>query len=244
MLKSILSRVGIGGAKLDARLDQSRLVAGSRLTGRLHVLGGDGSQTATHADIEVKTRVQAEEHLVSVTVAKVRIPGPLVLRDGDAHPFAIDVPAWTPVTTYGGRVAVWLETELEITASVDPTDIDRIDVDPAPEQANVIAAMQSLGFRLAKTDVEARRSWLGGRPFVQEFEFRPANWGGRYDEVEIVFEGVGGGRADLLVQLDRAARGLGGMLREMSGLDESWRRLTIDASSTATAAAELRRLLA
>jgi sporulation-control protein len=79
---------------------------------------------------------------------------------------------------------------------------------------------------------------------VQEFEFRPVSHGRRrYDEVEIVFERLAPGRADLLVQLDRSARSLSGLLMEASGLDESWARISVNAASPETAAADLQRLL-
>jgi sporulation-control protein len=242
VFKSILARLG-GGTTLDARLDRLELRAGERLTGTLVVSGGDGSLTATHAEVKLKTRVEHEEHKRDVVVASARVPGPIRMQGQQQFPFALDIPPFVPVTAYGGRVKVWLASELDVPMAVDPTDADRIEVMPAPEQANVIAAMERLGFRLAKTDVEARSSW-SGRSFVQEWEFRPTHRGNhRYDEIEIVFEGLARGQADLLVQLDRSARGLDGLLMSMTGMDESWRRITVDASSPQRAAADLQRLV-
>jgi len=79
---------------------------------------------------------------------------------------------------------------------------------------------------------------------VQEFEFKPAGYGrARYDEVEVVFEGQRGDQLDLMLQLDRSARGFGGFLMEMSGTDESWQRITVDGSSPQAAAASLSRVI-
>jgi sporulation-control protein len=243
MFKSILTRLGIGGATLDARLDRDALRVGERLTGTLHVNGGDGALTASKAELRLMTRVEHEEHASEVVVAGVNIPGPIRLEGEHRIPFSLDVPVHTPVTAYGGRVFVWLASELDVAMAVDPSDRDPLDVHPAPEQAAVIEAMDRLGFRLMKTDVEARGGW-GGRGFVQEFEFRPVSHGRRrYDEVEIVFERLAPGRADLLVQLDRSARSLSGLLMEASGLDESWARISVNAASPETAAADLQRLL-
>lgn len=244
MFKSIMTRLGIGGAVLDARLDRDALRVGERLTGVLHVSGGDGSLTASRAQLRLMTRAEHEEHTVNAVIAGVSIPGPIRLQGEHQIPFALDVPAFTPVTAYGGRVFVWLASELDVAMAVDPSDRDALDVHPAPEQEAVLVAMEQLGFRLAKTDVEARSSWQG-RPFVQEFEFRPVSHGQRrFDEVEIVFEGLGRGRADLLVQLDRSARSLSGLFMEAAGMDESWRRVTVDASSPQAAIAGLQRVLA
>ncbi|QMW24300.1 sporulation protein [Sandaracinobacteroides saxicola] len=242
MLKSLLTRIGIGGAKLDAVLNQASVRPGERLTGTLNITAGEGGKSASHAEVKLMTRVERDDHLVNATIASVRIPGPIALDRNHSLPFAIDVPAHTPITSYGGRSIVWVASELDVPMALDPSDIDRLEVTPSPEQANVIAAMEALGFRLWKTDVEARSAWFG-RPFVQEFEFKPVQWGGRFDEIELVFEGLAPGRADLLVQLDRAARGLGGMLREMSGTDESWHRIRVNAESRDRAMADLRGLL-
>jgi sporulation-control protein len=241
VFKSILARLG-GGTTLDARLDRSELRAGERLTGTLVVSGGDGSLTAKHAEVKLKTRVEHDDHKRDVVVASARVPGPIRMQGEQRFPFALVLPAYVPVTAYGSRVKVWLASELDVPMAVDPTDADYLEVLPAPEQANVISAMERLGFRLAKTDVEARHSW-SGRGFVQEWEFRPTQRGSRYDEIELVFEELSPGRAELLVQLDRSARGLGGMLLSASGMDESWHRVTVDASSPQRAAAGLQRLI-
>jgi sporulation-control protein len=126
---------------------------------------------------------------------------------------------------------------------MDPSDKDALQVYPNPPQANVLQAMETLGFRLYKVDIDARSSWFG-RKWVQEFEFKPAGYGrARYDEVEVVFEGQRGDQLDLMLQLDRSARGFGGFLMEMSGTDESWQRVSVDGSSPQAAAAMLSRVI-
>jgi sporulation-control protein spo0M len=59
-----------------------------------------------------------------------------------------------------------------------------------------------------------------------------------------VFENQHGSQVELMLQLDRSARGLGGLLMEMTGTDESWRRVTIDASSPQSAAHSLHQVIA
>jgi sporulation-control protein len=114
---------------------------------------------------------------------------------------------------------------------------------PNRAQANVFEAMESLSFRLYKVDIEPRSSWFG-RKWVQEFEFRPWSRGQlRFDEIEIVFETQHGSQIEVLMQVDRAARGLGGFLMELTDTDESWAHAHIDASSPASAAASLRSAL-
>ena len=246
-LKSFLRRLGVGGAEIDTVLDTDRVQPGGTLSGTLHIRGGEPGQTASRAVLELVARVAREagdhEMQVDEVIAGVELPGPIKLGSSQALPFRLALPAHTPVTSLGGRNFVWLRSGLDVPWAIDPTDADALAVFPTAAQANVIEAMQALGFRLYRVDIEPRSSWFGRR-WVQEFEFRPATRAqARYDEVEIVFERLEGSHVDVVMQLDRAARGLGGLLMEMSGTDESWVRGTIDASTLASAAAALRRVI-
>lgn len=246
-LKSFLSRLGIGGAEIDAVLDVDSARPGDTITGTLHIRGGESGKTASRAVVELVTRVVRrsgdDEYVSDEAIAAAEVPGSIRLGTEQSLDFELTLPAHTPVTTLGGHNHVWLRSGLDVPWAADPSDVDHLNIYPTDAQANTIEAMTDLGFRLTKVDVEGRSSWFGRR-FVQEFEFRPVTRGGRrYDEVEIVFEGQRGDTLDLLMQLDRSARGLGGMLREMSGTDESWVRATIDAGTRASAAADLRRVI-
>jgi len=246
-MKSFLRRLGIGGAEIDAVLHSARAEPGGLLSGTLHIRGGEAGQTASRAVLELVARVLRKagdsEVPADEVIARAELAGPIALGQTHALPFRIELPAHTPVTSLGGRNFVWLRSGLDVPWAVDPSDQDQLEVLPNTAQANVIEAMHDLGFRLYRVDIEPRSSWFG-RKWVQEFEFRPASRGRlRYDEVEIVFEAQHGAQLEVLMQLDRSARGLGGLLMEMTGTDESWVRGTIDASTTASAAAALRRAI-
>lgn len=246
-LKSFLRRLGVGGAEIDAVLDSDRVQPGGTLSGTLHIRGGESGQTASRAVLELVARVAREagdhEMQVDEVIASVELPGPITLGSSQALPFRLTLPAHTPVTSLGGRNFVWLRSGLDVPWAIDPSDADALAVFPTAAQANVIEAMQALGFRLYRVDIEPRSSWFGRR-WVQEFEFRPVTRAqARYDEVEIVFERLEGSHVEVVMQLDRAARGLGGLLMEMSGTDESWVRGAIDATTPASAAAALRRVI-
>jgi sporulation-control protein len=161
---------------------------------------------------------------------------PIVLGRDHSLPFRIDLRCTRRWTTIGGHNFVWLRSGLDVPWAVDPGDTDGLEVFPNRAQANVLEAMQTLGFRLYKVDIEPRSSWFG-RKWVQEFEFRPVSRGQlRFDEIEMVFESQHGSQVEVLMQVDRAARGLGGFLMELTDTDESWVHAHLDASSPETAA--------
>jgi len=246
-LKSFLRRLGVGGATIDAVLDDEQIEPGGAVSGTLHIRGGDADQTAGRAVMEIVARVVRkageDEHHVDEVIAGVDLPGPFLLGRDHSVPFRLDVPLHTPVTSMGGHNHVWLRSGLDVPWAVDPGDTDGLEVFPNRAQANVFEAMESLGFRLYKVDIEPRSSWFG-RKWVQEFEFRPWSRGQlRFDEIEIVFESQHGSQIEVLMQVDRAARGLGGFLMELTDTDESWVHAHIDTSSSASAAASLRSAL-
>lgn len=153
------------------------------------------------------------------------------------------MPPYTPVTSLGGNNHVWLRSDLDVPFAIDPGDTDRLQVFLTQAQQNVIDGMGQMGFRLYKVDIDPRSSWFG-RTWVQEFEFKPSQYGrSKFEEIEIVFEQLHGSQVEVLMQLDRAARGLGGFLMELSGTDESWVRAVLDASSPQAAAMSLQRYI-
>jgi sporulation-control protein len=246
-LKSFLRRLGGGGAEIDAVLHEEQVEPGGSVSGVVHIRGGDADKVASRAVLEIVARVVRkmgdDEHRVDEVIAGIELPGPFPLGRDHALPFRLDLPMHTPVTSLGGQNFVWLRSGLDVPWAIDPGDTDGLTVFPNHAQANVLQAMEGLGFRLAKVDIDPRASWFG-RKWVQEFEFRPSRRDQfRFDEVELVFESQRGSQVELLIQLDRAARGLGGLLMEMTNTDESWAQTRIDASSVQSASAGLRQVL-
>lgn len=239
MLKNILAAIGVGGAKVETVLESAEVPVGGMLAGTVRMSGGNVPQQVNDVHLEIITQAERE-----VNDSKVRQPvvisrwsagRAIALKPGENLdlPFRVEVPLHTPVYLRGADIRVWLRTRLEIPGAVDPTDDDPIYALPVPEMAAVVEAMQQLGFRLYKSDVEHRRFAPG---YMQEFEFRPAARGSRFDEVEIVFQPAERG-FDLLVQVDRAARGLLGSWAEAAGFDETWHRVHVPYGSNAGAIA-------
>lgn len=231
--RGLLAAIGVGGAKVETVLDTANATVGQPLHGRVVMQGGSVEQPVDNIRLELLTRVEHEvndqrTHRAHV-IAFWTLGRKLTLQPGQSltEGFAIEVPYHTPLHVQGSAVRVWLRTILAIPMPVDATDEDAVQVHPDREMEEVFEAMQMLGFRLYKSDVEHRPRWRGGHGYVQEFEFRPATRRNlRFDEVEIVFEHYEDGLG-LLIQVDRSARGLGGLLMEATGTDESWYRLRV-----------------
>lgn len=229
--KKVLASVGIGSAKVDTRLETETVRVGGPLRGRVQIQGGQMEQQIDSIYLYLKTQYVKEEKDRKVTqnaeVAKFRITDGFLLQPGETReiPFDFTVPDHTPVTLR--RSPVWIETGLDIKMAVDPTDRDPIEIMPHEHMQTVLDALDELGFRLREVTNDYAPRLGKPLPFVQEFEYVPTtHFRGRLDELEVLFF-VKGDDLELLLQVDRRARGLQGLFAEAMNMDESFVRLTL-----------------
>lgn len=193
-------------------------------------------QEIRFVEVQVVTdyEVEHDDHKVrhDHVLARHRVSDAFALEPGEERSFrfSMRLPHTTPVTVKGQRV--WVHTELDISGGVDSGDKDPLTVGPAPLMQRVLDGMVQLGFHLNEARCEKGRG--AGVPFVQEFEFRPTGgfYRGRVDEVDVVLRGDEGG-LDVLLEVDRKARGFGGFLAEAFDADERYVRLHFDGSEAA-----------
>ncbi|KMZ39912.1 MULTISPECIES: sporulation protein [Bacillales] len=231
MFKKLLASVGIGSAQVDARLEQDSLIPGDMVRGEVHIKGGDVAQeideiymyVVTHYEREVNDSKAKEE----CTLVKYRLSERVQLKPKEEAvlPFAFQLPYETPLTM--GRQPVYLRTGLDIKNAIDPGDSDFIEVRPHPLMTKVLDAVQQIGFQLYKVDCEYNRHLGRNHPFVQEFEFRPTGpYRSRLEELEVVFY-LRDGELEVLLELDKRARGFMGALEEAFNLDERYVRFRL-----------------
>lgn len=234
MFKKLLASVGIGSAQVDTRLEQDSLIPGDMVRGEVHMVGGDVAQeiddiymyVVTHYEREVNDNKVKEECIL----VKHRLSERFTLQPKERRvlPFAFQLPYETPLTM--GRQPVYLRTGLDIKNAIDPGDSDFIEVRPHPLMEKVLDAIHLIGFQLFKVDCEYNR-YLGRRyPFVQEFEFRPTGpYRSRLEELEAVFH-LRDGELEVLLELDKRARGFLGAIEEAFNLDERYARFRLTAA--------------
>ncbi len=141
--------------------------------------------------------------------------------------FQFTLPVHTPPTI--GKTDVWVQTGLDVPNAIDPKDRDFIQVEPHRNMNTVLEALTNvLGFRLRKVEMEYSKRYR----YVQEFEFLPSSeFRGDLDELEAMFfmreDGL-----DAVLQVDRRAKGLGGLFAEAMEIDESYARVSFTSTET------------
>ncbi|MBD0383581.1 sporulation protein [Paenibacillus sedimenti] len=226
IFKKMLATVGIGAAQVDMLIDDSSIAAGDLLEGVVRIQGGRVDQQVDDVYAYVMTTYTKEQNDTKVeqeaAIAKFLLAGKFTVEAEQTYefPFSFKLPETTPVTM--GRTPVWIQTGLDIKEAFDPKDQDRVKVSPHPHAQIVMDAVEQMGFRLREVSCQYAPRHGRGLPFVQEFEFVPTSeFRGRLDELEIIFYPEEDG-IELLLQIDRRARGLAGFIAEAMDTDESF----------------------
>jgi sporulation-control protein len=230
----VFASVGIGSAAVDTKLEKDTYIPGELVKGVVEIRGGKVEQQIDDIYLSLNTTYLKEsddkKYNVTATIERFRITSPFKIGKNERKeiPFSFQLPNDTPLSI--GKSKIWVTTGLDIKNAVDPGDKDYLKVVPDPLMNAVFNAIENLGFRLREADCEEAPRRLRGRlPFVQEFEYIAASgpFRGKLDELELVFRPAGNGVIELLLQVDRRARGLGGLFAEAAGMDETNVRLTV-----------------
>lgn len=232
MFKKLLSSVGVGAAKVDTKLYKTSYTVGEKLEGVVMIQGGQVEQEIDNIYLSLLSQYEDEvddtKIMRTAVIEKFELLQAFTIGVNEQKevPFSFQIPYSTPATL--GKTNVWIQTGLDIKMAVDPQDRDYIKIKPHPLVEDFLHAVERLGFKLRKVDCEkAPASFRNRVPFVQEFEFKPysGEFARKLDELEAVFT-VSENQVDVLLQVDRRARGLGGFLAEALEMDESYVRFS------------------
>lgn len=241
----LLASVGIGAATVDTKLHKATYTVGETISGVVEVMGGNTEQhiDAIYLSLHTNYVREIDDKKINdtATLTRVQLNEPFTIQANEKRelPFSFQLPAILPMTI--GSTRVWVQTGLDIKNAVDPQDQDFIDIVPTQLATNILSAVTSLGFRRRKVDCEQAPHYLRQQtPVVQEFEFTPTNQTYRryLDELELIFLNQSEMSVEVLLQVDRRARGLGGFLSEAFDMDESFVRVTIFANDNIAAKLE------
>lgn len=229
--KQMLAGFGIGAAQVNTQLQNPALAPGETLSGAVEIRGGSVAQQITDLVLTIETEYKREVNDSTVwqtwPLVQQRLSGAFVVQPGEAKTFsfALTLPLETPLSI--GHQQVKLRTKLAVPNAVDPSDTDAIVVQPHPMMQQVFQALETLGFQLSSAECIHSRAARGVLPFVQEFEFRPVS-GYRHEveEIELIFHPHASG-LDVLLEIDKRGRGLGGLLAEAYDLNERFTRLQL-----------------
>ncbi|KAB7673035.1 sporulation protein [Bacillus sp. B1-b2] len=232
--QKVLASIGVGAAKVDTILRKEQYFPGELVEGEVHVKGGEVAQQidciylALHATYEKE--VDDKKHTSTATVHQVKILEDFMIEANKEKviPFSFRLPNDTPLTI--GKTNVYISTGLDIKNAIDPSDNDYIKVNPNELVQTLMNTVSELGFRLVSAECKAASSIYRNRlPFIQELEYKPLSgpFYGSLDELEIMLLSIEEHTIEMLLQVDRKAKGLSGLFAEALDMDESFVSVTI-----------------
>jgi sporulation-control protein len=237
----VFASVGIGSAKVDTKLERDTIAAGEEVRGVVVIQGGNIEQSIDAIYLTLNTTYIKEsddrKYTKTGQIDKFKLTEPFRIQSNERKeiPISFRLPSDTPLTL--GRTKVWVSTGLDIKNAVDPTDKDFLRVVPNRLMDSIFNSVSNLGFRLREAECEEAPYRLRRRlPFVQEFEFVPVSgmFRGRLDELELVFFPTSNDELEIMMQVDRRARGLGGLFAEALEMDETNVRIRVTSADIPT----------
>lgn len=229
----ILTRIGIGNVKVDAILENDKLIVGEEIKGIVQMTGGSLPQAIDSIHLTLSTEFMREVNDKKIhtryDLHRERVSDKLTIGAYEIKeiPFTFPVPIDTPITL--GRKLVWLHTNLDIKNAINPKDDDYIEVLPNLLMDRVLKGLKNIGFRLHRMELEETSPRFRKRlPFSQEFELVPVS--GQFlqkiDELEVLlipdFD-----RVEVVMEINRKTRGMTGLLSEVLDMDEAIVQFTI-----------------
>lgn len=233
IFNKVFASIGIGNAQVNTELEKSTYTAGDTVRGIVIIQGGNVAQEIGQINLALKTKYLKETNDTKIhqegIICSFVISESFTIGAGERKeiPFDFRLPLLTPITA--GQSLIWLHTGLDISRAVDPTDQDYIRVNPSRLVSSVLQAVEQLGFRLHSVENEKPSRKLGTHTsFIQEFEYRATGEFRRYlDELEVTFIRHSKDELTFVMQVDRRARGIGGLLSEALEMDETFVRVTV-----------------
>jgi sporulation-control protein len=214
----VLRAFGIGGPTVDTVMPDPVAAPGGKLTGEVRIAGGDHDVLIDNIVLGLVTRAEAEDGEALLEFHRASVAGNFMLAAGvrEDIPFELSVPWETPLTHVAGKplagMTMGVRTELSVAKAVDKGDLDEVAIHPLPIQGLILAAFETVGFRLRHAHVESGGIY-GVRqelPFYQEIEYAaPAEHAKLIDEVEVTFVADEGG-TEVILEFDKR----GGLLAE------------------------------
>lgn len=175
---SVLTRIGIGSATIDLIPEQRTVQPGDEIDAHLELRGGASAQTVDDIHIALITRYEEEGAEGNAFWEQYGLwtseftDGFTVEADADRSIDVppIKVPDSTPVTL--DTTTVWIQSALDISWAVDPSDVDQIEVRPsAPLRAVLDALEDQLDCCLEMVKNVETETDLTPHPFIQRFQF-------------------------------------------------------------------------
>ena len=210
LFKNTLARVlGIGGTRIDTKIEKTEYQAGERVKGELHIKGGKVKQELESVFLHVMTEFEVESNdkkqHKNGTLQKVIVSVDRIINANEevVIPFFFTLSENTPVSLHKSHI--WIKTHLEIDKAVDQYDADGIQVIPSVGLKTVIQALQEEGFVLRDTENKKKYGKI-----VQEFDFYPMNgdFKGKLEEILINYISFDK-TVDLVIQIDRNEKSKG-----------------------------------
>ena len=197
VLYKSLARFGIGGSTVDTQIEEEQFRPGDIVKGEVKIQGGQAEQQIDDIYMYLLVTVSKNGKKTSHIMQQFPLSHSMIIQKNEIKriPFQIKLPMETPMST--GSFPVYLKTGLDIKMSLDPADLDQIEVLPTTLVQKILKKIEDADFILYRIHNEYDPQQ---KPysFFQMFQFRPmGRYHGYVDELNVFFHVT-----DLSIRMD------------------------------------------
>lgn len=148
-MRSVLPRLGIGGASIDISFARPRSIQGEPVDTEIVVRGGSVAQEVRKLAFTLVVRTDDRRTGQEFTVQEEEIPAPFTIEPDETrnYPMSLYVPDTTPVTTLGDT-ALRLSSELDLVRARNGHRHTTLEVLPSPALTAILEEFEKLGLVL------------------------------------------------------------------------------------------------
>lgn len=218
LLKNLLAGIGIGAAKVNLEINNSRVALGETIDGVVKISSGSIDQKVEQINInlELASEYKHDDKLRSVRqkIGTIKVSDGMLIKSNSPEiviPVRLQLPYNIPISR--GRTRYYFVTNLDIKNAIDPKDVDEITIIPNYYLQMLFDAINLLGLRDKPSSGD-----YNGR--LQQFEYKPTTFMYReLDEIELYFR-TSKDDITIFMEIDKKTRGLLGKIIDDLDLDE------------------------
>ncbi|GGJ57078.1 sporulation-control protein spo0M [Anoxybacillus voinovskiensis] len=130
LLRKMMSKLGVGSAYVDLRLNRHVLQPGDVMEGELYICGGTVDQKIEKLDVDFVCKITRNGKEEDTVIATIPVAGEFVIEEEETKilPFRYELPAEIAPSQPG--VSYRFITRLHIEDAIDTLDFDYIQIVP------------------------------------------------------------------------------------------------------------------
>jgi sporulation-control protein len=189
-------------AQIKTQIEKELIYPGGKLTGEIHVHGGQKEQKIDNIYLKIYTH-PSNDSSEKIEVTTYRMVKSFTIQPNESHTFPIEcvLPYDTPLSSQESKL--WIHTLIEIDQVLFTCDQTELNVDPHPDVQKILDSLSVVGYTLKRTECTYDPDQ---QTFEQKLTYIPINSDLDQGELEICYRQSTAHGVELFLNIDQRKR--------------------------------------